>query len=474
MEAENPVAETELDWYLAKVLDTISEGVAVINADGCYAFANQAAQRILGAKGALVGRHYDDPFFELASADGSPVPPSEMPLAIVMRTGKPVLDAVYGAALPDGRQAILAISAQPFRDDEKRLVGAALSFGDITKRSRTEKFGWALSEMSTAVYSSPDFDTIVQRALDRGVDALGCDSGVIFMKEGGSDWVMRYLCNLPEDMLGTRVPVQDASFTTLTGGAHGGAIAYNDALRDERINSRFMRRFEIRSMLDVTLRVHGHDVADVSFINHSKATPFTEDDVDFANKLGAMVALALENVRLNHLYAAEHDATIRLQEKDRVIRQAYSDVIDAVTGGRLLILGSDEVDAVIMAETSGPCDIREPIQMSSARASVAGILGDVDDLQGLLVAFSEAATNMIKHAGGGTYRVGKTDEKVQLILSDNGPGIDFRQLPKATLLPGSSTTQTLGLGFTLMMELTDRIYLSVTPDGTTLVLEKDL
>ena len=467
------MAETEIEWYLAKVLDTITEGVAVIKTDGCYAFANQAAQRILGAKRTLVGRHYDDPQWELTTSDGSPVPPSEMPLALVMSTGKPVLNAVYAATLPDGRQAVLAINAMPFRDEQHELVGAALSFDDITKRSRTEKFGWALSEMSTAVYSSPDFNTIVQRALDRGVDALGCDAGAIFMEEGGS-WVMRYLSNLPADMLGTRVAVEDASFATLTGGAHGGAIAYNDALEDERINNRLMRRFEVRSMLDVTLRVHGRDVADVSFINHSKATPFTDDDVDFANKLGAMVALALENARLNHLYEAEHDLAIRLQEKDRVIRQAYSDVIDAVTGGRLLILGPDEVDAVMMAEISGPFEIREPSDLSSARATVARILGDVDDLQGLLVAFSEGATNMLKHAGGGTYRIGKTDKKIQLILSDNGPGIDFRQLPKATLVPGFSTTQTLGFGFTLMMELTDRIFLSVTPDGTTLVLERDL
>jgi hypothetical protein len=213
-------------------------------------------------------------------------------------------------------------------------------------------------------------------------------------------------------------------------------MAYNDAFQDERINNRLMRRFEIKAMLDVTLRVHGRDVADVSFVNHSKATPFTDDDVDFADKLGAMVALALENVRLDHLYETEHDATVRLQEKDRVIRQAYSDVIDAMTGGRLVILGPDEVDAVIMSETSGPYEIREAGELSAARATVRGIVGDVDDLQGLLVAFSEGATNMLKHAGGGTYQVGKTDEKVQFVLSDNGPGIDFRQLPKATLLPG--------------------------------------
>lgn len=468
------MAETELKWNQAKVLDTITEGVAVIRGDGRYAFTNRAAQRILGTEETVVGRHYDDPLWELKTSDGRPLPVDEMPLAIVMRTGEPVLDAEYCATLPDGRQVVLAINASPFRDEEQQLLGVAVSFSDITQRSRSEKYGWALSEMSTAVYSSPDFDTIVQQALDRGVDALDCDAGVIFMREDGSDWVMRYLCNLPEDMLGTSVPDEDASFTTLTGGPQGGAIAYNDAFQDERINNRLMRRFEIKAMLDVTLRVHGRDVADVSFVNHSKETPFTEEDVDFANKLGAMVALALENVRLDQLYQAEHDAAVRLREEDRVIRQAYSDVIDAVTGGRLVLLGPDEVGAVIMAEADGPYEIGEPSELSAARATVAGILNDIDGLQGLLVAFSEGATNMLKHAGGGTYKVAKTKKKVQLILSDKGPGIDFRQLPKAALVSGFSTTQTLGLGFTLMMELTDRIYLCVSPNGTTLVMEKGL
>ena len=468
------MAETELKWYPAKVLDTINEGVAVIRADGRYALANEAAQRILGTEETVVGRLYDDPLWELTTSDGEPVPVDEMPLAIVMRTGEPVLDAEYCATLPDGRQVVLAINASPFRDEEQQLVGVTMSFSDITQRSRSEKYGWALSEMSTAVYSSPDFDTIVQRALDRGVDALGCDAGVIFMREDASDWVMRYLCNLPGDMLGTSVPDEDASFTKLTGGPQGGAIAYNDAFQDERINNRLMRRFEIKAMLDVTLRVHGRDVADVSFVNHSKTTPFTEGDVDFANKLGAMVALALENTRLDHLYEVEHDAAVRLQEKDRVIRQAYSDVIGAVTGGRLVLLSPDEVGAVIMAKVSAPYEIGEPSELSPARATVAGILGDIDGLQGLLVAFSEGATNMLKHAGGGTYKVAKAKKKVQLILSDKGPGIDFRQLPKAALVPGFSTTQTLGLGFTLMMALTDRIFVCVSPHGTTLVLEKDL
>lgn len=467
------MTDTPLEWYLTRVLDTITESVVMIDADGCYAFVNTAAERILGPKESLVGRRHDDPFGELTTPDGKPVSGADMPFATVMRTGEPVLNAVYNLALADGRLIVIEINAVPFRNEEQQIVGGVVSFSDITDRIHAERLASGLNDTSSVVYSSSDFRTIVQSALDRGVDALGCESGVVFEKND-KDWIMRYLSNLPEDMIGIRIPDEDASFTTLTGGPQGGAIAYNDAFKDERINNRLMRRFDIKSMLDVTVRVHGRDVADISFIHHSQAIPFTDEDVDFANKLGAIIGLALESVRLDHLREVEHDEAERLREKDRVVRQAYSDVIDAMTGGRLVILGSDEVEGVLIQEPDGPYEIREPTALSQARATVAGIVGDVDDPDGLLVAFSEGATNMLKHAGGGTYCIGKTDNKLQLILSDSGPGIDWRQLPRAALLPGHSTAQSLGMGFTLMLELVDRVFLCISADGTLLVLERDM
>lgn len=173
--------------------------------------------------------------------------------------------------------------------------------------------------------------------------------------------------------------------------------------------------------------------------------------------------------------AREHEAALRLlQEREFAIRQAYSDVIDAVTGGHILILERDEIEAAAIPEANQTFEIHEPSELSAARARVAGLVGEMDGLDELLLVFSEAATNMLKHAGGGTYRVGRDDSCVQVILSDHGPGIDLRQLPSATLVTGFSTTQTLGMGFTLMLELADRLLLSSDPQGTLLLLEKNL
>jgi anti-sigma regulatory factor (Ser/Thr protein kinase) len=57
------------------------------------------------------------------------------------------------------------------------------------------------------------------------------------------------------------------------------------------------------------------------------------------------------------------------------------------------------------------------------------------------------------------------------MISDKGPGIDFSILPKATLLSGFSTKQSLGMGFSFMLEFCDRVLLSTQPGNTIIVLE---
>lgn len=197
----------------------------------------------------------------------------------------------------------------------------------------------------------------------------------------------------------------------------------------------------------------------------------TDREIEIIEGIAAQAAVAIENARLFEELAG---SLRELKEKDRAIREAYSDVIDAVTGGRLIILGRDEMSKAVCAADGASYEVQEPAALAEARERLRRTLGDVPKIDDLVLAFSEAATNMLKHAGGGRYRIGKDAKRVQIVLSDHGPGIDFRDLPKATLVPGFSTKQTLGMGFSIMMELTDRLLLCSDSGGTTLVLEKDL
>ena len=62
-----------------------------------------------------------------------------------------------------------------------------------------------------------------------------------------------------------------------------------------------------------------------------------------------------------------------------------------------------------------------------------------------------------------------------LIIADvgalDGPGIDVRSVLRATLLPGFSTTASLGLGFTIMLRYCRCVLMATQPGRTTIVLE---
>lgn len=185
----------------------------------------------------------------------------------------------------------------------------------------------------------------------------------------------------------------------------------------------------------------------------------------------AAVLYAVLRVYLGRLRATENE----LHGQEGRIRQAYVDVLDAVTGGKLVLVTDTELTALLGDRRSGPTPIEDASQLSAARAEIRSAVEPIDaelaSSMNLASSVGEALTNALKHGGRGAYGVCETATLVQVRVDDEGPGIDFRTLPKATLLAGFSTTSTMGLGFTLMLQLSERVLLSTRPGGTTVVLE---
>ncbi|MBI2266350.1 MAG: response regulator [Armatimonadetes bacterium] len=172
------------------------------------------------------------------------------------------------------------------------------------------------------------------------------------------------------------------------------------------------------------------------------------------------------------------------KEEERRRSQFYRDVILAVTSGKLLLVEDNTLnEALVGGKSIGTCPIREPKDVGIARnlaakeTKAAGLDGSRRD--DLVLCVSEAVTNVIKHGGTrhgilGTFEVLAQPDKIQVYVQDYGPGIDFAALPKATLMGGYSTKPSLGYGYTIMLELADRILLATSPKGTGLILEVSL
>jgi anti-sigma regulatory factor (Ser/Thr protein kinase) len=89
----------------------------------------------------------------------------------------------------------------------------------------------------------------------------------------------------------------------------------------------------------------------------------------------------------------------------------------------------------------------------------------------MVTCVSEAATNVVKYGPPGRLEVRVDEAAVRLRLDDVGPGIEFANLPRAVLMPGFSTAPSLGLGYSILLELCDRVHLATGEKGTSLVLE---
>ncbi len=170
------------------------------------------------------------------------------------------------------------------------------------------------------------------------------------------------------------------------------------------------------------------------------------------------------------------EAEEALKQKDLDIRRAYVDVLSAVTGGKLILMSQDEIENALGKPVTKALKATSFEQLAEIRKQVRKNFGEkfpnLEKKGDMLLAAGEALTNSIKHAHGGSLRMYKKNQLMQILIEDKGPGIDFSQLPKATLLSGFSTAKSLGVGFDVMLEFSDRVLLFTEPGKTIIVLEK--
>ena len=180
----------------------------------------------------------------------------------------------------------------------------------------------------------------------------------------------------------------------------------------------------------------------------------------------ALAALDISGVR-------HAERALRRQEEN--IRRAYVDVLDAVTGGKLILLTDEELGAQLGVPLTEPEPVTAPRELAEARVAIAAKAAErfpawaprVD----VRTPVCEALVNALRHAHGGSYQLFARDERLQVLVRDDGPGIDFRMLPRATLQRGFSTAASLGMGFTIMLQVCERVLLSTRPGRTSVVLE---
>lgn len=161
---EQTVRERTRELYdnqerLSRILETMAEGVGIINTGGQLTYANPMARKILGLKQNALKEHlYDSPQWANLRLDGTPLPDTEHPMTITLQTGEPVYDHEIAIQPPDGERFYISINAAPIRDESGVIVGSIGTFMDVTHRrkllqQKDEFISVASHELKTPVTS---------------------------------------------------------------------------------------------------------------------------------------------------------------------------------------------------------------------------------------------------------------------------------------------------------------------------------
>jgi PAS domain S-box-containing protein len=164
----------------------------------------------------------------------------------------------------------------------------------------------------------------------------------------------------------------------------------------------------------------------------------------------------------------------RLLATERERKNFNREVIRAITHDRFCLVEAREIPTIGRLVLTLPLEdeesyrtIRECLIETSTRAGM-----DEARAQDLVLAAGEAITNAIKHGREPRASVYSDSERVTLRACDKGPGIRAEDIPSSLFRRGFSTRVSLGMGYTIMLELADRLWLSTGPEGTLLQIEK--
>ena len=101
---------------------------------------------------------------------------------------------------------------------------------------------------------------------------------------------------------------------------------------------------------------------------------------------------------------------------------------------------------------------------------------DSEVVRKVSIAMYEGEINMVIHAGGGVAEVNVTEEYVEIVLEDHGPGIaDIEKAMQAGYSTATDNIRSLGFGAGMglpnMKKYTDDMHIKTAPgEGTTLTL----
>ena len=460
---DNILQQKDFDQFQNKyqtVVESLSDGVILMNANGLIETANKRAIEILGlTKEQAEGREVANPSWSAVKEDGSVFPVEEFPAVHTLRTGEAQNNVVMGLTNPDGKKIWISINTRAITREGKESPDAVVaSFEDITLvkeakeklvqseqlfrsfMSNSPNLGWVYDEDGTFIYGNPFFLERVglsEDAFGKNIVDLSSQKMTETILQKNKIVLETGETLITEDQL----PGEDGSVSYFLAywfllpfsngkkmiGGHAIDITDRKKMRDELMKSQVLKQKQIniatlkaqeeeRNRLSEEL----HDNVNQLLISsklHIGAAKTADNRDELMNKAADYIMMAIEEIR-------------------KLSRELNSKIVSNV--GIQKSIG----DIVINLKQLTGIEVETDIHTS--------VIDKLTDEQQLMVfrVVQEQSNNIIKYAQATKVHIALNEESgyFKLLITDNGKGFNVEEVTKK---------EQSGIGFTNMNSRVD-------------------
>jgi PAS domain S-box-containing protein len=468
--AEERLRESERKYR--DLVETSSDMIWSLDAQGRFTFVNRAARRIYGYEPEeMLGRAVID--FAL---------PGEAKrnrgLFRQILRGRPVFSNETEHVRKDGSLVRLSYNAIVLHDADGNVLGATGTATDVTDRRRSEARQAAVAELGRRALEGTDPSELTQTAVTLVFETLGVEHSSV-MEFVADENLLRLTAGVgwPEGSIGRRFPTSpNASLAAYTF-QNGGVGVVEDFTEDERFeHPPALELLGAMSAVCVTIEGNAERPFGVLGVASTQKRTFSLDEVNFLQSMANVLATAIDRkqseTQLDQLAATRGRLVAQTLAAEDRARRAISEVLHDHALQDLLASRQDLVE--VLEDPNGDPErvvrAREGIERAVRllrdavfnlhpvvleHAGLAAAIRAVADHQGrrggfecdievdrqatgvhddlILSLARELLTNAAKHAQARhvRVRVRRMDKEITLEVADDGCGMEKRRRARA-------------------------------------------